>query len=196
MTIRRGAEWGEPIERPTELLSAGSDAEFVRLVGAAGRDTPVTLSGGDLHRSLGSPAPRREMRRLPLDLIDVHLDGESVHAVSHVLIAGSLWRGDLIVVSNVGLVGSWNVAPRAHPNDGKLDLIEVPKAFGLRQRIQAYRRLPSGTHVPHPLISYRQVTSARWSFGRPVKVRVDGASPVNASEIEVEVLADAAAVLI
>ena len=52
-------------------------------------------------------------------------------------------------------LGTWNVAPRAHPNDGKLDVISVGRGMTFRQRLQARTRLELGTHVPHPAIGSR-----------------------------------------
>ena len=53
---------------------------------------------------------------------------------------------------NADRIGAWDVAPRAHPNDGQLDVVEVDASMGLRDRWQASRRLATGTHVPHPAI--------------------------------------------
>ena len=49
-----------------------------------------------------------------------------------------------------------DVAPRAHPNDGRFDVVEVSAAMPARARLQAWRRLATGTHVPHPDITTRR----------------------------------------
>lgn len=200
MTISKGVEWGESIDRPAEMRSAASDAELVELV-SAGDDPPITLSGGDLYHCVGSPSARPEMRRLPIDLIEVTVDGDTRRAASHVLIhrplaRGSMALGELVLISNVGWLNGRNVAPKAHPNDGKLDVIEASASFGVRQRLQAYRRLDTGTHVPHPDLRYRQLESVGFTFQVPMAVRIDGGRPTKARRVSVTVLADAASVVV
>ena len=75
---------------------------------------------------------------------------------------------------NCDHLGTWDVAPRAHPNDGRLDVVEVDTSMTLRNRLQARRRLPHGTHVPHPSIAVRTTTEASWTFARPTPVVIDG----------------------
>lgn len=200
MTISKGSAWGEAIERPDELRVATSDAEFVELIETAA--TPaVTLAGGELFRALGSPPPRRDMMALPIDLIDVSLDGDKWCAVSNVYIrrpmrSGGVAAGDVIWVSNTGYVGERNVAPKAHPNDGKLDVIHVAASMGVRQRFEARRRSTTGTHIPHPQIEYRQVESAAWTFDRAMVATCDGGRSRRVREVVVRVLPDAATVVV
>ncbi|HEX6657290.1 MAG TPA: hypothetical protein VF065_04360, partial [Ilumatobacter sp.] len=73
MTIRKGEPWGAPAARPPDLVVAGSDAELAQLV-ARDAARAYGLGGGDLHRSLGAPAPREPMQRLPIDALRVRLD--------------------------------------------------------------------------------------------------------------------------
>ena len=44
----------------------------------------------------------------------------------------------------------------------------------LRARWQARRRLPTGTHVPHPAIRTRRLREASWPFDPPLRLWVDG----------------------
>ena len=74
---------------------------------------------------------------------------------------------------NTDCRGRWDVAPRAHPNDGRVDVVEVAAAMGLRARWQARRRLPTGTHVPHPAIRTGRATERAWHFDRPLGLWVD-----------------------
>jgi diacylglycerol kinase family enzyme len=73
---------------------------------------------------------------------------------------------------NAAFLGRWNVAPRAHPGDGRLDVLEARLPFA--DRVKAWRRLPTGTHVPHPDIRERRLRSAEWRFDPPVTVWIDG----------------------
>lgn len=190
MVIEKGREWGESIERPDELRVAGSDAELAALLGAD-RRAPITVRDGDIYRSLGSPRVRNPVQRLPMDLLHVTVDDRRLDAVAHVVARRSWWFGGLAGAFNVGGYGGWNAAPRAHPNDGRLDVIEVDSAMTLRERWQARSRLASGMHVPHPRIAQRRATSVDWDFSRPVDVSVDAGEPIRATRVSLTVEPDA-----
>ena len=89
-------------------------------------------------------------------------------AVAHVVARRSWWRGRIVAVFNCEHLGRWDVAPRGHPNDGLAEVLDVDATMTLRQRLQAWRRLPSGTHVPHPAISVSRGPTASWEFARAV----------------------------
>jgi hypothetical protein len=61
----------------------------------------------------------------------------------------------------------------------------------LRQRVQAWRRLPSGTHVPHPAISVSRDTTASWTLTPPLTLHVDGVRRGTVRRLEVTVDVDA-----
>jgi diacylglycerol kinase family enzyme len=103
-------------------------------------------------------------------------------------------HGRILLVMNAEFLGTWDVAPRGHPNDGRVEVLDVDAAMTVRQRLAARRRLPTGGHVPHPLIAGRSVRTARWDFARPMAVRLDGVAAGTARTIEVSVVADAAVV--
>lgn len=195
MTIRKGEPWGSPIDRPPELDVVGSDAAVAE---AFRRDAtvPVGLCGGDLFRSLGSPGERAGMQRLPIDLMEVTVDDSDFIAAAHVVVRRGWWRGTVIAAMNVDHIGAWNVAPRAHPNDGRFDVVEVDPAMSIRHRWQARGRLAAGTHVPHPQISVRTATTVERSFARLHRVDVDGVHVADARSIAITVRPDAFAVLV
>ena len=121
---------------------------------------PLRLTGGDLLATIGGAAGE-SARRFPIDVLSVDADGRRLTAVAHVVARGrTWWRGPIVAVMNADRIGAWDVAPRAHPNDGQLDVVEVDASMGLRDRWQASRRLPTGTHVPHPAIRTRRVDRA------------------------------------
>ncbi len=195
MTIEKGRPWGVAVDRPDDLLVVDSDAALARvLVEGAGR--PVGPSAGDLHRSLGSPPPRRDMQRLPIDLLRCRIDERTAVAVAHVVMRSSWWRGPIVAAMNVDHVGGWNVAPRAHPNDGRFDVIEVASSMTVRQRWQARSRLPGGTHVPHQAITTTAVRDHSWQFERAISVWVDGVRAGSARAVAIEVVPDAAEVFV
>jgi len=187
--IRKGEPWGEPAARPLDIVVAAGDAELGELV-AHDADGAFGLLGGDLHRTLGSPPQREAMQRLPIDALLVRVDGVEHLAVAHVVARHGWWRGPLLAAVNSAYIGDWNVAPRAHPNDGRFDVVEVSGAMSLRQRLQARRRLPLGSHVPHPQITIRTAESAAWSFDDPREVFVDGISRGRAQRLEIAISSD------
>lgn len=177
MTIRRGEEWGEAGALADGASVVSSDAELAALVAGGGGWREAGLVGGDLCRTV---AGRRdvdrvrtaEARRLPIDVGTVALDGGTPRLfVAHV-VAGRRLRGPVMAAMNAQFYGQWDVAPRAHPNDGRLDVLEAQLRAG--DRWKAWRRLPLGTHVPHPRIAERRVTEAVVELARAVPVRIDG----------------------
>ena len=201
MTIRPGEPWGVPIERPTDLRLAGSDSELAALL-TDGTDRPTAATAGDVARTLGNPpvATSPTLTSAPIDLVDVTIDGRTTSvAVAHVvalspLRRGSWWRGPVVAIMNAEFVGEWDVAPRGHPNDGRVEVFETLPGFGVRQRWACRGRLPSAGHVPHPLIRTRSVRAGSWTFESPVDVRVDGVRLGTTRTLEISVRPDAATI--
>jgi len=182
-----------------DALDIGSDAELAAAIDRGDR-RPLRLRGGDLFRSIGAPTGSRATVRVPIDVLRVRLDGRESTAVAH-LVARSTgrlgwWRGPILCVMNAEYIGAADVAPRAHPNDGRFDVVEVSAAMSARARWQAWRRLPTGTHVPHPDIATRRGRDQEFGFPRPVHVRVDGAERGTVRSIAVSVVPDAATIFV
>lgn len=131
------------------------------------------------------------MQLVDVDVLRVTADGRHLDAVAHVVARRGWWRGQIVMVMNVDHLGDWNVAPRGHPNDGKVDVVEVDPAMTLRERWQARQRLPQGTHLPHPRIATRSVATASWHFERPLGLWVDGEARGRVTDLAVEIEPDA-----
>lgn len=190
MTIRRGEPWGVEVPRPVDVRLAHSDRDI------AATDGPVALAGGDIFRTLGSPAPRDPVLRVDLDAIEVDLgDGRQHLAAAHVVIRRSWWRGRVIACMNADHIGDRNVAPRAHPNDGVVDVVECDPSMRLRDRWTARARLAAGTHLPHPDIHVARVTERSWRFDRAHRVWVDGVDVGRSHQVEVRCVPDRFVVL-
>lgn len=190
MTLRPGQEWGSEGSLPDGAVVVDSDTEARAALETARRERrpypPLGLRGGDLCRTLGGRGSLTTV--VTCDLGEALVDGRVRLFVAHVVVRGrSLWRGSAVGVLNAQYVGAWDVAPRAHPGDGKLDVVEVDAAMRMADRWKAWRRLPSGTHVPHPAITTRQANAVQLDVeGRRVVMDGKVLAPAVALSIRVE----------
>jgi hypothetical protein len=198
MTIRKGEPWGEPGPLPAGGRVVRSDAEAREVVTAARRagDTvpPLGLLGGDLCRTLGGTGDEARLHTdaavlLPVDLGSVLVDGRLHWFVAHLVVRRSWWHGRVVVAMNAQYLGAWDVAPRGHPNDGRLDVLDADLPFG--ERLQVRSRLRSGTHLPHPRIEERHVQALQVELDRPTPVYVDGQAVGVARKLSIRVEPDA-----
>src|SRR4029077_4159676 len=86
--------------------------------------------------------------RVTLDLLRVTADGHSAWSTSHVVARRSWWRGEVLLAMTAQYLDGRDVAPRSHPNDGKVDVLRVDRAMGIRAPRQAARRSLRGTPLP------------------------------------------------
>ena len=202
MTIRKGEPWGEPAIDPCPALEADVDADVARLAGDAlerGEHAVIGLTFGssarrrssDLARTLGIGVLRPPSERLAYrcDLGLVRLDGgHPLPFAAHVVARRRLWRGPFLVVMNAAWVGEWYLGPRAHPNDGLLDVTSgsLPPV----QRLLARRRAPAGSHLPHPGLAVTRSKVVDHAFDRPIPVLIDGRSAGRARSLTVELVTD------
>ncbi|MEX1107179.1 MAG: hypothetical protein WEB78_13350 [Ilumatobacteraceae bacterium] len=199
MTIRKGDEWGTVGALPADAVVVPDDAALHELVNASRRDgtdiPPVVLHGGDLHRALGGTPPGDRLggrvALLPIDVVRVDADGRTAWFAAHLLARGSWWRGRVVGAMNAQHRGTWDVAPRSHPNDGRVDIVDVAASMTPRDRWRASRRIDQGTHVPHPSISVRQATETTISFDAPLQLWLDGVPWGSAATITLTVEPDA-----
>lgn len=159
---------------------------------------------GDLARTVGAhPVGSRppddeeaSVLELPLDLVEVTSDVGEFVACAHVVARprwtrGGWWFGPVAVVMNAEFIGDWDVAPRGHPNDGRVEVLQADPKMSVRQRLAVRRRLRAGTHVPHPLIATRTVKDASFDFGTTMTLLVDGVRVGRCRRLSVRVCPDA-----
>ncbi len=202
MTIEKGRDWGTVGPAPADLVLVRSDAEARAALEAARRDStplpPLGLLGGDLCRTLGGRGDEGRLRDAPtlatVDLGVVLLDGRIHLCVAHMVLRRSWWRGRVVAVMNAQHVGDWDVAPRSHPGDGRLDLLDADLSLG--DRWKARRRLPQGTHVPHPGITQRRITAWTAELDQPTPAWLDGERVAEARTVAVRVEPDAVQVAV
>ncbi len=203
MTVRRGEDWGRRVPRPADLVEVADDATGAALVDAArqaGGPLPVLgLRGGDLRRTLGGGPPVEhlgaDVGEYPVDVGLVVLDGVERAFLAHVVARRGWWRGELVAAMNAEQLGGWDVAPRGHPNDGRLDVLHVVD-LDLGDRWKAWRRLPTGTHVPHPGIVVRSSAAVDVALQRPLTVWLDGRRAGTTDHLAIRVEPDALTVCI
>ena len=206
MPIERGVEWGSAGTLGPDDPVAETDAALRSIVeplvlasidghGAlsGGPVVRVGLLGGDLCRTVGGRGDARRLysdgQVLPCDAVLLELDGRRVVAVAHAVARRSRWFGRVIALMNATAYGSWDVAPRGHPGDGRVDIVDANLSFGDRWR--ARQRLPLGTHVPHPDIDIRRAASVDLQVDGRLTVEVDRVVEGRPKRIEAWVCPDA-----
>src|SRR5918911_1706935 len=154
MTIKKGESWGAPGALPDDGVLVRTDAEAREQLTAARRDKrpfPVLgLLGGDLCRTLGGTGDEARLRSsdamtFTIDLGEALLDGRLHLFVAHLVAHRTLWLRQQLAVMNAAWLGDLNLGPRAHPNDGLLDISEGTLPFG--QLLLARRRARTGAHL-------------------------------------------------
>lgn len=202
MTIEKGKEWGGPGALPATGVVVRSDAEARAVLEDArrsGRPYPTLgLLAGDLCRTLGGPGDEGRLRSeravaFPVDLGEALVDGVLHLFVAHLVARDRLWR-DVFVAMNAQWRGPWNLGPRAHPNDGKLDTYRARLTPGDLPKVRA--RLHHGTHLPHPRIKERRSQAAQVDLDRALRVEVDGVVVGRARRLSVRVEPDALTVVV
>lgn len=178
MTIKKGEEWGTVGPRPEGTIVVASDAQARAIVEPARRANrpipPLYLRSGDLARTIGvvPGAAREETRILPCDLGAALLDGRLFWFVSSLVAGEALRRGHSFAAMNAAWLGDWNLAPKAHPNDGLLDTLEMRLSMG--QAREARKRARLGDHLPHPGITVHRTAAIQLELPKALPVRLDG----------------------
>lgn len=203
MTIRKGRPWGEDGPLADDGIVVRSDAEAAEAVAAAraaGLPAPMLgLLGGDVYRTLGGRSDIDRLRgpdarRYPIDLGIVVVDGVERCFVAHVVAHRRGWRGRAIAAMNAQWLGNWDLGPKSHPNDGLLDVSDG--RMGLADRIAARRRLPTGTHLPHPTVTVRRTASIEIELDPATPVFVDGVALGRARHLALHLEPDALTVVV
>lgn len=192
MTIRPGQPWGDPVAPDLEAVVVSSDRAISRaLDDARKRSQPFPtfrLAGGDLFTTLGGATGMA----FSVDAGEVLLDGRVHYFAAHLLLQPRRWR-HFVVAMNAPWMGEWNFGPKAHPNDGVLDVYEANlNRFEWRQ-VRA--RLRTGSHVPHPRIESHRTKAMTFEFPGGAAVAIDGESVGTAKHVAIRVIPDALTVV-
>ncbi len=171
MVIKRGEDWGHRVLQPDDLLVFENDVHvneyLTKQFQSSLPNQSIAILNSNIARSLGmngSDLSVEKMLKTSFDAIEVEIsdcdDQISCEIfLGNALIRNSWRRGAITGVFNTSFIAGRDWAPRAHPNDGKLDVLLIDEAMSLRQRITAYRLSRSGSHLPHPHLKYLQSQS-------------------------------------
>ena len=127
----------------------------------------------------------------PIDAGEVLIDGRHHFFAAHV-VARQGWR-NFAVAMNAQWLGEWNLGPKAHPNDGIVDAYEGH--LGLFEWRAVRKRLPTGSHLPHPRIDQTRAKAVSFEFPSPYEVFIDGEPVARARRLAIRVVADALRVI-
>lgn len=207
--IRPGEEWGRPYDGRT-AVPAASDAELAQYglfndsTGRPDARPCIELRGGDLFHTLGGygagPTATDDRWMMPVDLMAIRIDDhDPIPAAAHVVVGRRMreqwtWWGHTIAVCNAAFVEGTNLAPRGHPNDGRVSIVDM-SLIG-RQWLLARPRLRTGGHLPHPRIGVTTTKSAVIDLGRRRPVVIDGIRAGTARHLSVDVIPDAVEVIL
>lgn len=224
MTIERGKPWGSPVQLDESAPVVTSDAELADVIRGhiCGTGAPsdeqgivVGVRGGDLHRTLGSPRHTADELRsgkgigFPIDVgvlepdaVTEHHDHDTdtgallfvAHMVATTSRRGTLWNGRTVIAMNAAFRGEQNLAPRSHPNDGRLAVIDG--RLGLVDRRRASTRTSTGSHLPHPDLTVRHIRQGHFTADRPLWVRLDGRMIGTVRSFALRCIADAATIVV
>ena len=212
MTISKHGLYGTPVSRPTTLHVLQSDLEIAQHYISGDTATTCTVTQGSIAQSLGissgriqDPEPNQQMTLVNIDLLQIdYRTTTSLNAnanaksstTSRIVVAGSIaiqhrtLLSTCLILSNSGLLRSRDVLPRAHPNDGFVDVLEVDPKISIRQRAIAWRRSATGSHLPHPSFRVSRSIDFQWS-GSPAHMIADGVTYKGVVWLQCTVLADA-----
>jgi hypothetical protein len=205
VTISKGSPYGSPgVPLPDGGVVVRSDHEARLVLEEArrqGRPWPVLgLLGGDLYRTLGGGGRGDEARlrsreavTFPVDVGHVLVDGRIHLFVAHCIARSRSWRRT-VAAMNAQWFRDWNLGPRAHPNDGLVDVYDA--ALTLADLPKVRSRLHTGSHLPHPRIGQRRAPGVQLELDRPLPVWLDGEVADRGRVLSVRVEPDALTVVV
>ena len=209
MTISKHGSYGTPVSRPPTLNVLQSDLEIAQHYVSGHTATPCTVTNGSIALSLGissemnfrDSVSNQQMTLVDIDLLQIDFrtrppSTANSSTSSRIVVAGTIaiqHRTPLstcLILSNSGIFRSRDVLPRAHPNDGFVDVFEVDPKISIRQRAIAWSRSATGSHLPHPNFRVSRSIDFQWS-GSPARMIADGVTYKGVVWLRCTVLADA-----
>jgi hypothetical protein len=215
--LRHGEPWGHAATGPPDVELTGDDGDLA-VCGASHPGELVRFRPSpqsDLARALGLRPGGTHATEVAIDALAVRGDGtagggDQIPAVNAVVLGappdrlrwdargsritvrldGRPWfagRGTTVVVANGQFLRGGDIVPRGHPGDGWAE-VQV-YTLGRRERAEMRRRLPTGTHVPHPRIASGRARRVEVEVSRRrLPLEVDGRRRGRSTRLEVGVL--------
>jgi len=203
MTIDRLSPYGTSVVRPQHLGVLRSDREIANDFLNGDQRAFNTVIQGSIAQALGITSnvsesnARALVTHVLIDLLQVEFGTiDTQDKPSSIVVAGSIvlkhhtLLKTHLVISNSGIVRGRDVLPRAHPNDGYIDVLEIDEAITTRQRLSAWRRAATGSHLPHPQLRASRSTEFEWS-GRASRMVADDVTFAGVVWLRCKVLTDA-----
>ena len=203
MTIGRLSPYGTSVVRPQHLGVLRSDREIADDYLKGDQRAFNTVIQGSIAQALGITSNVSEsndhalVTHVLIDLLQVEFGTTDTHdKPTSIVVAGSivLQHRTLLkthlIISNSGIVRGRDVLPRAHPNDGYVDVLEIDEAITTRQRLSAWNRANTGSHLPHPQLRASRSTEFEWS-GRASRMVADDVTFAGVVWLRCKVLTDA-----
>ena len=189
---------------PDDLFCVADDAQCGEMLAVAlskrNVPKPVWIAHGELKMALGlsdsAPSPGSTCVVCPVDALRVIATAENGKermfvAVSNVIARDWWWRGELQIVTNSGYANGWEVCPRAHPGDGRFDHLTVDAEMSLMQRMLAWRKLRTRTHLPHLNLHVKQSIEVKFHWDLPLRLTVDGVDRGRYETVAIELIPNA-----
>lgn len=200
MTIRKGQEWAEPVSMALAQIATKFADDATLAIAAldaweAGEPLVASPGPGDALKTLGLDTARRDENAMmyPWDLgvAELYLRGSTrrIPFISQVVVRPRNRPGRLISIMNTPWYGRYRLGPRAHPNDGLVDITDGTLPLG--QLVQARRRAVTGAHLPHPALATSRVSEWDMSFDCNMTAIVDGVSVKSVNRLAISLIPDA-----
>ena len=203
MTISKLSPYGTPVARPQQLVVLHSDREIASDFLKGGQRSSNTVIQGSIAQALGITSNESIsnsgalVTHVLIDLLQIEFrTTKTKDHISKIVVAGSIMLQSHtllkthLIISNSGIVRGRDVLPRAHPNDGFVDVLEIDEAMTTRQRLAAWRRSKTGSHLPHPQLRASRSPEFEWS-GRPSRMVADDVTFAGVEWLRCKVLTDA-----
>ena len=203
MTIGRLSPYGTSVVRPQHLGVLRSDREIASDFLKGDQRAFNTVIQGSIAQALGitsndsSNNSRALVTHVLIDLLHVEFGTtDTQDTPTSIVVAGSilLQHHTLLkthlILSNSGIVRGRDVLPRAHPNDGYVDVLNIDEAITTRQRLSAWHRAQTGSHLPHPQLRASRSAEFEWS-GRASRMVADDVTFAGVVWLRCKVLTDA-----
>lgn len=178
MPIDKSTPWGEEVPTAaSEFISSntfGNERELSTFLSKT-RISEIRMTGGDFVRLTGGAGTvSGKHRRYRSDVLEVRGHDSATWTIGTVELRRRKHRlfGGFVIISNLGERGTESYSSRAHPNDGRFEIIEALDGLSWRERFTLSKRFSSGGDLSHPSVRQRQAT--QYSSKSPLHVFVDG----------------------